>query len=299
MERLDVGDSRRRNREISASPIHAVESRARSRHQSARSWFYYLAQNVAPVVDDIVVAMHAHVVPGLNQESQITPVQINFPAESTDGVIYELQPSSDPLTALRAPTWATVRWKAHDENGDHLSYSVYYRGDGEANWQLLGKDIRETYLSFDLTRIPDGYYTLRVVASDAPSHLAGSALTGYMDSEHFLLDTMPPAVSPLQATLTERPTAAIHVVFDAQDKLSAISRAYYSVDAGPWHYIEPVGQLSDSLQEHYDFTAPLPAGNDRQDEPAVVQANAPQQHVLAVRVLNRAGNVATAKTIVD
>ena len=261
--------------------------------------FYYLAQNVAPVVDDIVVAMHAHVVPGLNQESQITPVQINFPAESTDGVIYELQPSSDPLTALRAPTWATVRWKAHDENGDHLSYSVYYRGDGEANWQLLGKDIRETYLSFDLTRIPDGYYTLRVVASDAPSHLAGSALTGYMDSEHFLLDTMPPAVSPLQATLTARPTTAIHVVFDAQDKLSAISRAYYSVDAGPWHYIEPVGQLSDSLQEHYDFTAPLPAGNDRQDEPAVVQANAPQQHVLAVRVLNRAGNVATAKTIVD
>ncbi|HET9099787.1 MAG TPA: hypothetical protein VFN62_05315, partial [Acidobacteriaceae bacterium] len=44
--------------------------------------FYYLPQNVAPVVDDIVVELHARVVPGLNQESQTAPVQINFPAES-------------------------------------------------------------------------------------------------------------------------------------------------------------------------------------------------------------------------
>ena len=66
--------------------------------------------------------------PGLNQESQVTPVQINFPAESTDGVVYETAQTSQPLMAIRTQGWATVRWKAHDDNGDHLHYSVYYRG---------------------------------------------------------------------------------------------------------------------------------------------------------------------------
>ena len=258
--------------------------------------FYYLPQNVAPVVDDIVVELHARVIPGLNQEGQIAPVQINFPAESNDGVIYELQQTSQPLMAMRASGWATARWKAHDDNGDHLRYSVYFRGENEANWQLLDSNLLQTHLSFDLNRIPDGYYTLRIVASDAPSHLAGNALTGYKDSEQFLLDSLPPVLSPLQATTSG---TAIHVVFDAQDKLSAISRAYYSVDSGPWQYVDPVGKLSDSLQEHYDFTVPVPKHDAGGDIPLAVQPTAPQQHVLAVRVFNRAGNVATEKAVVE
>ncbi|MHB1935397.1 MAG: hypothetical protein ACYCOR_02290 [Acidobacteriaceae bacterium] len=261
--------------------------------------FYYLPQNVAPVVDDIVVELHARVMAGMNQEAQVAPVQINFPAESTDGVIYETQQTSQPLMAMRTPGWATARWKAHDENGDRLHYSVYYRGEDEANWQLLQSNVARTYLSFDLNRIPDGHYTLRVVATDAPSHLAGNALTGYRDSDRFLLDTLPPVLSPVQATLVSQPAAAIHVVFDAQDKLSAISRAYYSVDSGPWQYIDPVGKLSDSLHEHYDFTVPAPKREADDNVPAAVQPTSPQQHVLAVRVLNRAGNVATGKAVVQ
>ncbi len=261
--------------------------------------FYYLPQNVAPVVDDIVMELHARVVPGQNQEAQVTPVQINFPADSTDGVIYETQQTSQPLMAMRTPGWATVRWKAHDENGDRLQYSVYYRGADEANWQLLQSNIAETYLSFDLNRIPDGYYMLRIVASDAPSHLTGNALTGYKDSDQFLLDTQPPVLSPLQTTLASQPADAIHVVFDAQDRLSTIARAFYSLDSGPWQYIDPVGKLSDSLHEHYDFTVPIQIREAGAGVPAAVQPTAPQQHVVAVRVLNRAGNSATGKAVVQ
>jgi len=261
--------------------------------------FYYLPENVAPVVDDLVVELHARVVPGLNQEAQVTPVQINFPAESTDGVIYEAEQTSQPLMAIRSHGWATVRWKAHDDNGDRLHYSVYYRGADEANWLPLAQNVSQTYLSFDLNRIPDGYYKLRVVATDAPSHLAGNALRGFKDSDQFLLDTMPPVLSPLQATLTSQPAATIHVVFDAQDKLSTISRAYYSVDAGAWQYINPVGNLSDSLHEHYDFTIPIPKRAQGNDVSPAVQPGSPQQHVVAVRVLNRAGNTATGKSVVQ
>ena len=261
--------------------------------------FYYLPQNVAPVVDDIVMELHARVVPGLNQEAQVAPVQINFPADSTDGVIYEAQQASQPLMAMRTHGWATVRWKAHDENGDQLHYSVYYRGANETNWLPLEQKVSQTFLSFEVNRIPDGYYKLRVVATDAPSHLAGNALTGYKDSDQFLLDTTPPDLSELQATMSSQPAASIHVIFDAQDKLSTISRAYYSVDAGAWQYIDPVGNLSDSLHEHYDFTIPVPKHAERSDVSPAVQPGSPQQHVVAVRVLNRAGNTATGKTVVQ
>ncbi len=256
--------------------------------------FYYLPQNVAPVVDEIVLQMHARVSPAMAPDAQTTPVAINFPPSAADGLTYQIESSSSssPLMALPAHSWATLRWKAHDDNGDKLSYSVYYRGDGEANWQLLQTNIRHPYTSFDLTRIPDGGYTLRVMASDAPSHTAGDALTGYKNSEHLLLDTTPPVLSTLRANLQG---SSIHVAFDAQAKLSTIARAYYSIDAGPWQYMEPVGHLSDALEEHYDFSVPVPLRNAN----AAFAPAAPQQHVIAVRVLDRAGNAATGKTVVE
>lgn len=255
--------------------------------------FYYLPQNVAPVVDEIMLQLHTRVPPGTNANAQSTPIAINFPPSAAEGATYQIESSSSsPLMAQRDRTWATLRWKAHDDNGDKLSYSIYYRGDGEANWQLLQTHIHHTYTSFDLTRIPDGGYTLRVLASDAPSHAAGDALTGYKDGERFLLDTTPPALSALQATLQGN---SIHVAFDAQAKLSTIARAYYSIDAGPWRYMEPVNHLSDSLQEHYDLTVPIPS----RDANATLPPAAPQQHVVAVRVLDRAGNAATEKAVVE
>lgn len=257
--------------------------------------FYYLPQNVAPVVDEIVVKLHARVVAGLNA-AQFTPVAIDFPAHSTDGVTYLVEPSSTPLMAMPEPHWATARWKAHDDNGDKLSYSVYYRGDGEANWQLLEANLHHSYASFDLTRIPDGGYTLRIVASDAPSHTPGDALTGYKDSGHFLLATTPPVLSPLNAAQQNN---SIHIAFDAQSRFSSVARAYYSVDAGSWQYIEPVGQLSDSLHERYDFSVPVPQRAADATLPSSVAPSAPQQHIIAVRVVDRAGNVATAKAIVQ
>ena len=33
--------------------------------------------------------------------------------------------------------FVSVNWRAHDENDDQLSYSIYYRGDNETRWKLL------------------------------------------------------------------------------------------------------------------------------------------------------------------
>jgi hypothetical protein len=85
-----------------------------------------------------------------------------------------------------------------------------------------------------------------------------------------------------------RPT--IHATLEARDATSPIAHAEYSVDAGPWQYLEPVGKVSDSLMERYDFTVPVPAATA-----TVADAN---EHVLAVRVYDRYENVAAVKAVV-
>lgn len=252
----------------------------------------YLPVNVAPVVDEIVVEPGARVNPPPTESG--TPSQqvtINLPAPQNPAVIaFAQEPGREPLVGLRDKTAVTVRWLAHDDNGDTLKFAVYYRGDGERNWQLLKKNIRQTYLSFDSQLLPDGPYKLKIVASDAPSHNLGEALTGQRVSDRFVIDTTPPAVSGLDAHLVEK---KIHVELTATDATTPISHAEYSVDAGPWQYIEPVGKISDSLTEKFSFDAPLRVLPP--DAPVPVDAS---EHVITVRVFDRNDNAAAVKAIV-
>ena len=90
-----------------------------------------------------------------------------------------------------------VKWKARDENDDSLIYSVYYRGDGESRWKLLRDGIDERFVNLDSDLFPDGGYTIRVVASDAPSHSPEDTLTGESTSPRFEVDNTPPHIESL------------------------------------------------------------------------------------------------------
>ena len=248
----------------------------------------YLPINAAPVIDDLVVAPGARLNP-MNIVPQPPTVQINFPSANAaagfDGT------SSQPLQALKDRTAVTVRWAAHDDNGDDLKFSLYLQGDGEKSWRLLKDELTEKAYSFDATLIPDGGYRIKLVASDSPSHTPAEALTAEKESERFEIDTTPPTVGGLEAKLQKALTCAgicppsIHVSFEAEDAFSPIARAEYSIDAGPWQYIEPVGNISDSRREHYDVTIPSP------DPPLK-----PGEHLITVRAWDRHDNIGVAKT---
>lgn len=251
----------------------------------------YLPVNVAPVVDEVVVEPGARVNSNPSEAAQAQQVAINFPAPQNPAVIsFTQEPGREPLVGLRDKSAVTVRWLAHDDNGDMLNFAVYYRGENERNWQLLKKNIRQTYLSFDAGLLPDGPYRLKVVASDAPSHNPGEGLTGERVSDRFVIDTTPPVVNGMAAHLVD---GKIHVELTATDATTPISHAEYSVDAGPWQYIAPVGNISDSLTEKFSFDAPLRALQP--DVPAPVDAS---EHVITVRVFDRAGNAVAVKSVV-
>jgi WD40 repeat protein len=257
----------------------------------------YLPVNVAPVVDEIVVEPGARVNGSGEQFSQPQSMTINFPNPGNMGVINFVQePGREPLAAMKDKSAVTLRWLAHDDNGDELIFAVFYRGEGERNWQLLRKNVRARFLSFDADLLPDGPYRLRVVASDAPSHNPGEALTGEKVSDRFVIDTTPPTVSGLSAKLVD---GKIHVELTATDAAMPISHAEYSVDAGPWQYVEPVGKIADSLTETFSFDAPLATnpGNAANAFPGALPVDA-AEHVITVRVFDRNENAVAVKAVV-
>jgi streptogramin lyase len=252
----------------------------------------YLPVNSAPVVDDLVVVPGARLnSQGTISQNQTVSIAFNSPNQASTINNFDAG-SSGALQANKDRTGVTVRWAAHDDDGDDLIYSIYLRGDGETVWRLLKDKITDKVYSFDATQVPDGGYRIKVVASDAPSHTPGDALSGEKVSDRFEIDTTPPVISTFTAAPGPMtcPAAAcpmpIVVNFDAEDATSPIANAEYSLDAGPWQHIDPVDKLSDSKHEHYSFSVapPLDAGKS-------------VEHLITVRVYDRYDNVGLAKTV--
>ncbi len=235
----------------------------------------YLPKNVAPEIDDVTVQV------GVRYQALPKSAGITLGGDlgGSSGAHFE-----SPVPSTHDRDAVGVKWSAHDENDDQLVYSVYYRGDGETRWLLLKDNLTDKAYSFDASLLPDGGYTVKVVASDAPSHSPGEALTVEKESRRFEVDTTPPRIENLTAVVEG---AQLHVRFRAEDGFSIIKRAEYSIDAGEWKYVEPVGQLSDSKTEDYDFKSPLEATKD-----------AASEHVVVVRAYDRYDNMGAAKSVI-
>jgi sugar lactone lactonase YvrE len=254
----------------------------------------YLPVNSAPVVDDMVVVPGARI----NQQNlmnlQAQTVNITIPSSNQNSTIsYDAQANA-PLQATKDRTAVTVRWVAHDDDGDDLIYSLYLRGDGESVWRLLKDKITDKAYSIDATLIPDGGYRIKVVASDSPSHTPGEGLNGEKISDRFVIDTTPPAVTNFKAVGQPAECAGsvcrkpFVISFDAEDAASPVAHAEYSLDAGPWQYVDPPGKLSDSKREHYEFRISVDA-----------EAGKIGEHLITIRAYDRYENVGVAKMVIS
>ncbi len=250
----------------------------------------YLPKNIAPEIDDVSVQVGTRYSPvprasGLGADAGGSSFGGTLFGGSSfggsAGAHFESPvPSSHDRDAIG------VKWSAHDENDDQLVYSLYYRGDGETRWLLLKDNLSDKAYSFDASLLPDGGYTVKVVASDAPSHSPGEALTAERESRRFEVDTTPPRIENLTAAVEG---GQIHVRFRAEDGFSPIKKAEFSVDAGEWKYVEPVGKISDAKVEEYDFKVMPEPGKD---------AVAAPEHVVVVRAYDRYDNLGAAKTVI-
>jgi sugar lactone lactonase YvrE len=241
----------------------------------------YLPKNVAPDIDEVTVQV------GVRYQSLPR-------SSSSDNSHFDA-----PAASSRDRDSIGVKWTAHDDNEDQMVYSVYYRGDGQSRWLLLKDALNDKFYSFDASLLPDGGYTVKVVASDAPSH-STEPLSSEKESTRFEVDTTPPLIENLAAVVEGK---QLRITFRAVDSFSPIKRAEYSVDAGDWKVVEPAGQISDSRTETYDFRVAIP---EIPPAPLVSRTNVVgdngngslREHVVVVRAYDRFDNMNAAKTVI-
>jgi len=260
--------------------------------QPTLSWvkLAYLRNNVAPVIDGIVVEQPGLRAQGFSsggaepqQPPSIVPLRMPQTAEeaaSTFAVAsfqQQTQRFVAPPQGIPAKGYQTAVWTAHDENEDELTFSLYYRGQGEKEWKLLKNDIHGNFYSWDTNLMPDGAYYLKLVASDSASNPVGQALTVDRISDRFQVDNTPPSVENLRA---QQSGNEWHLRFTARDAASDIARGSYSVDAHHWQSVFPEGQLTDAPVENYDV---------------VLHDLKPGEHTVAVQVFDQFENSAASK----
>ncbi len=203
----------------------------------------FINRNVAPVIDSVTV-----------QDPAVVYITGSYPAspqvvEATNPDEYGIFTSLDSPRDKNEPGkkvfrkgYRTVNWRAHDENGDTLRYSVYFRRKGSDRWLRLRENVDETSVNFDTSQLPDGLYQIRLVASDIVDN-PDDALTASKEGVAFQVDNTPPAI-----TFT---TDGDNVVVRVTDKVSPIGKVEYTADAQKWVRLTPVDGLSDSTDESF------------------------------------------------
>jgi sugar lactone lactonase YvrE len=232
----------------------------------------YLPRNNRPVVSSITVSP-----PG---------VVFQRPFSSEDGAIAGLddatadarRPPGDPGVPppplgrrMFQKGLQTIAWKAEDADGDHMTYSLLYRREGESGWRELRTGLTDMIFVWDTTTAPDGRYLLKVVASDAPSNAADRALTGERASEPIEVDNTPPVITTEIVRQAGRVKLAVHV-HDAQ---SAIEKVEYSLGGGGWQLVYPVDGVADSPDERYE----IPLANEADAARIVIRAMDVMQNI--------------------
>jgi sugar lactone lactonase YvrE len=224
----------------------------------------YLQQNLAPEVTDIVI--HP---PGQTfQKPIVTTGQIEIlgmeevlsetsPRNGSVPGAFGPNPAVMSLTAIARPFYRkgiqTVTWKSSDPNEDELRFDVHYRAEGETLWKVLRQGLTQPVIAWDTAAMPDGRYSLRIVASDAASNPSESARTGERTTQSFEVDNTPPRVANLTSQAIEN---GHRVVFTAEDDISSIQSVEYAVNSGKWTIVFPTDGIADSKLESFDFTLP-------------------------------------------
>ncbi len=205
----------------------------------------FIGRNIAPEVLSIQV-FPTNVGLLANPPQQIDP---NIELAGMDSATFGIPSAAVPPRKAFQRGATSLQWTAEDRNGDKLTYDVYYREMGESTFKLLRADLAENFIAIDGQSLADGRYVFKIVAKDSSSNPASVALTGERVTEPVDIDNTPPTVTAVG--MPEINGERARVVFDAVDSASRLTRAEYSVNAGPWLPIYADDGISDGQTERY------------------------------------------------
>jgi hypothetical protein len=208
---------------------------------------FYLPDNRAPLVTEISIEPPR--APSANADK-------SKPGQSNAGSQYKLH------------------WKVDNPDGDNLRYRVSVRRENAQQYRSLLRDaevLTATDYTWETEAAPDGYYRVRVEASDELDNPASLARSTRAESEPFLVDNRAPELVDLRLQGTR-------IVGRAFDEQGPISRLEYSLDGFEWRVLRADDDLLDAREEQFALPLSLlPKG----------------LHLLAVRAADARNNTVT------
>jgi outer membrane protein assembly factor BamB len=170
-----------------------------------------------------------------------------------------------------------LAWSIENTDDDRVRYRLSYRREDQTVWRdMLRSDhvLTDDEYTWNTASIPDGFYVVRVEASDELDNPETLTLRHSADSEPIRIDNHAPRIEDLR-------TAGARVTGRAVDALGPIARLERAVDGGEWVAIFPVDDLFDTAEERFEIDlSSLPAG----------------PHIVSVRATDASGNVVSAET---
>jgi len=199
-----------------------------------------------------------------NQRARVSNIQGTRPPPERGA-----PPREPPLPT----TLLNLGWKVDNADRDPLRYRIAYREERQTAWrEMFGEDsvLTETKYTWDTGSIPDGYYVVRVEASDEQSNPIALTLRSSATSEPIRVDNHPPRIEHLKMHKGR-------VQGRVADALGPIARIQMSIDAGTWRDVFPKDSLLDNRSEVFD----VPLGDVSDGI-----------HIVAIRAFDASGNQA-------
>ena len=218
--------------------------------------------------------------------AELRAIELFYLPQNQRARVAEVRGARPPLKrgeATRQPapptTQLSLSWKVTNPDRDPLRYRLAYRQEGQPVWrEMFGEErvLNDTKYTWDTGSVPDGYYIVRVEASDEEANPDASMLRSTALSEPIRVDNHPPRFEQLSVRKGQVRGRVV-------DSLGPIARIQMAVDGGPWRDLFPVDGLLDDADERFEAAlGGLPAGS----------------HNVAVRVFDAAGNQANQEITV-
>jgi hypothetical protein len=235
----------------------------------------------APILDNISIAYLPQ-----NQPPLIRSIEVSSPRNSSKEKTGANNNSglkkdeSNPELSIPEPK-KLIYWEASDPNNDKLRFDLEYKSIEENKWKGLQRNIKEEEIyHWNTHKIPDGYYQVKVVASDAPDNPIELALKEEKTSDTFLVDNTSPIVSDLKRIMETRNTLVVSGI--ARDEMCNITELQYSINSGDWNPVFPVDLIFDSKEESFLLN---------------ILCVSSEEHTVVINAVDAEGNVGSSRIV--
>ncbi|MFQ5864681.1 MAG: hypothetical protein ACE5IW_05565 [bacterium] len=205
----------------------------------------YLQKNVAPQILEITV--HS---PGDYFPESTNHVDFSSRLGEGDASNQNQVQNQYPGRKTFRKGFRSVSWKTQDDNGDQLSFSIFYKGEDQNSWKSLVENFKGFVYSWDSELLPDGRYLIKIVAKDDLSNPPAMTLATEKISQPFEVDNTGPEVTDFKVDAHGDETT---ISFLVVDEMRIVKSVEYGLNAEDWKLVYPIDGICDSKEERFEL----------------------------------------------